>query len=188
MSFTDVSSQALVQTVTASTASGCVSLPAPTGLTLQSCTTLVVTVPKGSLPDGATYRLAVLNADATGCASQEDVRTVVIPPPTITSATTLAVCAQAATTLQITGTGFVHVLRPADQTPTLTINGTAFPTTVSNCTPIVDAPDAELCTTVQLTIPQGTFPIGTYSAQLQNPPGGCSVAAALKVDVVGPPT
>ena len=188
VSFTDVNSQAVVQTVTATSASGCVSLPAPTGLTLQGCTTLVVTVPKGGLPDGATYRIAVLNGDATGCASQQDVRTVVIPPPTITSTTTLAVCSQAATTLQVTGTGFVHVTQPADLTPVLTINGMAFPTTVSNCMPIVDAPSAELCTTVEFTIPQGAFPIGTYSAQLQNPPGGCSVAAALKIDVVGPPT
>lgn len=188
VTFTDVSTQQVVQTVTATSAGGCTSLPSPVGVTLQSCTSLVATVPKGGLPDGATYRIAVLNADATGCASQEDVRTVVIPPPTITSMTTLAVCSQAATTLQIMGTGFVHLTQPSDQTPVLTINGTAFPTTVSSCTPLMDAPGAELCTTLQFTVPQGAFPIGTYTAQLQNPAGGCQVAANLKIDVVGPPT
>lgn len=188
VSFTDLTTQAVVQTVTASAASGCTNLPAPTGVSLLSCTSLVVTVPKGGLPQGATYRIAVLNADATGCASREDVRTVVIPPPTITSASTLAVCSVAATTLQITGTGFVHVTRPADLTPVLTINGMMFPTTVSDCVPIVDAPAAELCNTVQFTVPQGTFQVGSYMAQLQNPSGGCSIAAPLRIDVVGPPT
>ena len=186
--FTDVNTQMVTQTVTASSASGCTSLPSPSGLMLMSCTSLQVTVPKGGLPDGAAYRISVLNADATGCASQEDVRTVVIPPPTVTSATTLAVCSQAATTLQITGTGFVHVLRPVDMTPLLTLSAMTFPTTASDCAPIVDAPDAELCNTLQFTVPQGALPIGTYTARLQNPAGGCQVAASLKIDVVGPPT
>ena len=186
--FTDISTQQVAQTLTATSASGCTGLPSPVGTTLQSCTSLVVTVPKDGLAAGSTYRLAVLNADATGCASQEDVRTVVIPPPTITSMTTLAVCSQAATTLQIVGTGFVHLTQPSDQTPVLTISGKTFPTQVSDCTPIVDAPGAELCTTLMFTVPQGSFTIGTYTAQLQNPAGGCQVAASLKIDVVGPPT
>ena len=188
VTFTDVTSQLVAQTLTASSASGCTSLPSPVGVTLLTCSSLVVTVPKGGLSDGSTYRIGVLNADATGCASQEDVRTVVIPPPTITSMAKLAVCTQAATTLQITGTGFVHITQPTDQTPTITISGQTFQTTVSSCMPIPDAPNAELCSALQFTVPQGALPVGTYMAQLQNPANGCSVAASLEIDVIGPPT
>lgn len=183
----DGSGQPLTARTTA--AAQCTPLPSPQGVQIESCTELTVAVDKGALPP-ASYRVAVTNPGAASCVSQEDVRTVIIPAPAVTSATTLAVCSIAATTLQLQGQNFLSILRPSPMTPTVNINGTAFPSTLESCTAIPDAPDAELCTTLRFTIPVGALPSsGSFPAIITNPgQDACSTTMSITLDVVGPPT
>lgn len=196
VTFTSVATQAAAMVMPTVTLTDCTQLAAPVGVAmLQSCRTLTVSVPQGALaPDE--YRIIVTNPDSANCASVEDPnnvaadRTVVIPPPTVTSATTLAVCSQTDSTLQITGTNFLALANPP-ATPMVTISGMKFTTTVdpASCTAIPDAPNGQLCTSLSFTVPMNALPVGSYQATLTNPgDDACSVAMSLQIDVVGPPT
>lgn len=188
VSFTAIDAQTPSIEVTATTANNCTQLPSPMGVSLESCAEIVAAIPQQSLPAG-TYKVAVRNPGSASCVSQEDVRTVVIPPPTVTSTQALAVCSIAATTLQVTGTNFLMITQPTAATPTVTIGTQSFPSMLSDCVDITDAPGAQLCTTLTFTVPANAFPTGMYQAMIKNPGAdACSVAMSLQIDVVGPPT
>jgi hypothetical protein len=173
---------------TAKAVGQCATLPTAAGTTAQSCSELTISVPQGTLLP-ASYRVVVTNPGAANCVTQEDVRTVVIPAPVVSSVMSLAVCSIADTTLQITGANFLSILQPALQNPTITIGSMTFPTTASNCSAIADAPDAQLCTTLSFTVPKAALAIGSYQAVVQNPgQDACSTRMTLNIDVVGPPT
>ena len=184
-------------TVTASAAASCTPLPAPSGISLQDCSQLTLSVAQNALaPD--TYQVVVKNPGSAGCSSVPDTlnpsrsRTVIIPPPTITSSTTLAICALGTTNLQITGTNFLLLANPSES-PVLEINGSSFPTTVDSatCQPVStqDAPDAQLCTALSVAIPMGALAQGSYQAVLRNPgQNACFTDMPLQVNVVGAPT
>ncbi|MBL9008255.1 MAG: hypothetical protein JNJ46_28605 [Myxococcales bacterium] len=197
VTFTPIQGTGSPVTVTASSASACTALPAPAGLALQDCTQLAVDVAQSALPPD-TYQVVVKNPGSAGCSSVPDAqnpgasRTVLIPPPTITSSTTLAVCALGTTNLQITGTNFLLLSNPAGS-PVLELNGLSFPTTVdtASCQPVslADAPDAQLCTALTVSIPTGAVAQGSYQAVLRNPgQNACVVDTALQINVVGAPT
>ena len=172
-------------------AQNCTSLPSPSGITIESCTDLTVSADKGLLPP-ASYRATVTNPGSASCSSQEDVRVVTIPAPIVSTVGTLAVCSIADTTLQIVGQNFLQLAGPPVQSPTIAINGKSFPTTLDGCLPSTDAPGAQLCTTVNFTIPANMLPpSGTMSFQavISNPgSNACATAMAINIDVVGPPT
>ncbi len=177
--------------LTTVSAQNCTALPSPAGVMIESCTELTVTAAKGSFPP-ASYRATVTNPGAASCVSQEDVRIVTIPAPVVTTVGTLAVCSIANTTLQITGQNFLQLAGPPILNPTIVISGKSFATTLDGCTPIPDASGAQLCTTVNFTIPANMLPpSGTVSLQavITNPGGNaCSTTMAINIDVVGPPT
>jgi hypothetical protein len=184
-------------TVTASAISSCSSLPAPSGVTLQDCTSLTLSVAQNALPVD-TYAITVKNPGAAGCTSVPDLinpsanRTVIIPPPTITSSTTLPICALGNTTVQMTGTNFLLLANPA-ASPSVEIGTMTFPATIdpASCSPVSvqDAPDAQLCTALSFTVPTGALAQGNYQAVVRNPgQNACSTDMALQVNVVGAPT
>lgn len=183
----DGNSQAITATTTAS--ASCMTVPAPTGVMVMACSELTVTVPQAALPV-TSYKVVVTNPGSASCVTQEDVRTAIIPAPVITSATMLAVCSVADTTLQLTGQNFLRINKPSVLTPTVNVNGKQFPTTLDSCMPITDAPDAELCTTVNFTIPSGAIAAsGSFPATITNPgQDACSTTMMLTIDVVGVPT
>lgn len=183
----DGSGQPVTATTTAS--ASCAAVPSPTGVMVMACTELTVTVPQAALPV-TSYKVAVTNPGSANCVTQEDVRTAIIPAPVVTSATTLAVCSIADTTLQLVGQNFLRINKPSALNPTVSVNGKQFPTTLDNCMPIVDAPDAELCTTVNFTIPSGAIAAsGSFPATITNPgQDACSTSMMITIDVVGVPT
>lgn len=197
ITFTSINGTGSPVIATADAVSQCTSLPAPSGITLQDCAQLTVSVGQNVLqPD--TYQAVVTNPGSAACSSTPDTqnprnsRTVVIPPPTITSGATLAVCALGTTNLQITGTNFLLLSNPA-ASPVLELNGMSFDTTVdpASCQPVSleDAPDAQLCTTLSVSIPMGVITQGSYQAVLRNPgQNACVVDTPLQIDVVGAPT
>lgn len=197
VTFTSLNSLVSPLTVTAGMVSGCTALPAPAGVTLQDCTQLTVSVDQNALPPD-TYQIVVKNPGSAGCSSVPDTqnpsksRTVVVPPPRITSSATLAVCALGTTNLQLTGTNFLLLENPA-ASPVLELNGMSFATTVdtASCQPVStqDAPDAQLCTALTVSIPAGAIAQGSYQAVLRNPgQNACATDTALQINVVGAPT
>lgn len=197
VTFASTTGASTMLTVTASAASGCSSLPAPSGVTLSDCTQLTVSVDQNALPTD-TYALTVKNPGAAGCSSVPDLvnpsanRTVIVPPPTITSSLTLPICALGNTTVQMTGTDFLLLANPS-ASPTIEIGTMTFPATIdpASCSPVSvqDAPDAQLCTALSFTVPTGALTQGSYQALVRNPgQNACSTSMALQVNVVGAPT
>ncbi|HNN53287.1 MAG TPA: hypothetical protein PKO07_19810 [Pseudomonadota bacterium] len=174
--------------VKTASAQNCQTLPSPQGVMLESCTDLTVTASQNLLAV-ASYRVVVQNPGAASCTSQEDVRTVVIPAPTVSVVKNLAVCSIADTTLQVQGQNFLQLQGPPVTNPTITMGGKSFATTASNCMPIVDAPNGQLCTTLTFTVPMGQLAPGMYQAVIQNPgQDACSTTMPIGIDVVGVPT
>ncbi len=189
VSFTAPSgTQAAAQLATA--ASGCTILPSPAGLMLSSCTGLTVTVAKGTLMPGS-YRVAVTNPKDTGCTTIEDVRVVVVPPPAVTQIMSAMICtAQSDSTVVLSGTGFLVITDTSGtRGPQVTINGASFASTTDDCTPVPDAPNAQTCTTLKVTVPKGALMPGMYPLVVKNPaPADCQTDMMLSITDVPPPT
>lgn len=182
----------------ASSMSGCKMLFAPMGVSLEACTSLVVAVPQDTLAPGD-YDVQVQNPGSAGCKSQpstgdDTTRAVLIPPPTVTSATTVAVCGAATSTIDVVGTDFVVLDSPA-ATPSAELSGAGQTRTYASvvdpasCQPVTASSSAQRCTALRITIPGGDLPLGRYSLTLHNPgQNACQIATPLTVDVVGSPT
>ena len=145
-------------------------------MTLQDCTGLNLSVAQSALPPD-TYEITVKNPGSAGCTSLPDLanpsanRTVIVPPPTVTSATTLPICALGNTTVQMTGTNFLlsnpSLVRSSRSAPR------GFPATIdpASCSPVSlqDAPDAQLCTALSFTVQTGALAQGNYQATVRKP-------------------
>ncbi len=185
VSFTAPDGQAAASELTASAASDCTALPAPDGVTLSSCRTLTVRVPRAALPAG-TYRVAVRNPKDTGCVTVEDVRIAVVPPPVVDQITSATICtAQADSTIVLRGANFLVL---GTQGPQVLINQMPFASVASDCAPVPDARDAQLCTTLTVTVPRSALPVGKYPLLIKNPgPAACSTDMMLTIEAVPPP-
>ena len=197
VTFVSTTGSGTTLTVVASSLSGCSNLPAPMGVTLQDCTGLNLSVAQSALPPD-TYEITVKNPGSAGCTSLPDLanpsanRTVIVPPPTVTSATTLPICALGNTTVQMTGTNFLLLSNPS-LSPVIEIGTTSFPATIdpASCSPVSlqDAPDAQLCTALSFTVQTGALAQGNYQATVRNPgQNACQTDTPLQVNVVGAPT
>ncbi len=155
----------------------------------ESCTTMTFTIPEGTLPLGD-LAVVVTNPPPADCKSTETVNLHNAPPPSITSVDPLAVCdAQGDQTLTITGTGFLQV---GQTLPAVTIDAQTFLANgVGGCTevPGMFADGTVLsCTSVTITIPQGTFMTGTYPLFVTNPlPADCQSTETINIEVRDPP-
>lgn len=76
--------------------------------TVETCTTLTVTVPKKALPLG-TYTLTVTNPAPADCSTEATIEIKVVTPPTLTGVVPTKLCVGGGT-IAVTGTGFVDGL------------------------------------------------------------------------------
>lgn len=156
-------------------------------LNAQSCTTLTVTLPQGSLAAGS-YELNVQNPDPAGCVSEQGVSFAVVESPEVTTVSPDLVCnAQGDDTLILTGEGFLDV----DGTlPTVTIGGQSFTaTSVDGCQDVAGtATPTRRCTSLTVTVPAGSLPDGALEVIVTNPPpAACSSPAGPMLFVAPPP-
>ncbi len=155
----------------------------------ESCTSMKFTIPAGTLPAGD-YPVVVTNPVPADCKSTETINLHVAPPPSITSASPIGVCdAQGDTQLTLDGLDFLQI---GMDLPTVSIGGQMFTATaVGGCMPVAGMfveGDVQACTSVTITIPQGTFMAGTYPVVVTNPaPADCSSTEMIEIEVRDPP-
>lgn len=150
-----------------------------TGSTVQSCTTLTVTVPQQTNASPVAPDITVTNPDPAGCNATASALLVLVPAPTVTDVQPPVVCdAGGASTLTVTGTDLLTV----DGTPpTVTLNGTAAdPAMVSatGCTDLSPMPPGhtvQTCTGLTVDFQGSTITTGQIALSVANPdPAGCS--------------
>ena len=131
---------------------GCEPVEAPT--TVQSCTSVAVTVPEGDLADTGSYDVTLTNPDPAGCTSTDEVALVVAPPPTLSGVEPTYTCTETgAMAVTLSGTGFLSI---DDALPTVSIGDQEVPAdSLGGCDPIPDAPQAMTCTELVVTVPEG---------------------------------
>ena len=123
----------------------------------------------------------------------------IIPPPIVTQATPMAICNdQSAQPISITGSNFLVYDGAA---PKVTLDTPAGPKTYtatfapSDCAPIPGTfaeTNAELCTTISITVPQGDIAVMAntpVSLIVTNPPpADCASSTGIQVTIDAPPT
>lgn len=147
------------------TPGGCTALTGPTE-TVQQCTSLTLTVPRGTFAPG-TYPVVVTNPAPAQCASSEVLTLVVRPPPVITDVAPRNVCSGSAV-VTVTGTGFlpgaaVRIDNVAARMVTVNPAGTSAAATFAQLQPG-----------------------GPYMVALDNG-DGCATTATLTVNVIPGP-
>lgn len=171
----------------AATADGCGAIEG-TLLPAQSCTTLTVVVPAGTLTPGV-HDVSVENPDPAGCVTEEAITIAVVPPPSLVSVVPDLVCLdEGDRSLTLSGSGFVVV---DGVLPTVSVGGVAVTTdSAAGCAPIAGTTlDAESCDTLNVTVPGGLLAPGAYPVVVGNPdPAGCSSTELVTVAVVPEPT
>lgn len=147
------------------TPGACAPLAGPAA-TVQTCTSLTLTVPAGTFAPGS-YPVQVRNPAPADCASSEMLTLVVRPPPVITDVQPRNVCAGNAT-LTATGTGFI----PGS---TVTLNN------VSSTGVTVNAAGTSAAATFSMLEPGGPFTVTLDNGD------GCSATAPVTVTVIPGP-
>jgi hypothetical protein len=149
---------------TVSAASGCTPV-AGTTLTAQECTSITVTVPKGTLTTGD-HVVTVQNPAPAACVTEKAFTLTVEPPPTVTSVVPQVICTGGAE-LVVTGTDF-----SAD--PLVKVGGVTAVTSSSNAT------------TIHATLGSGLAP-GTYDLVVDDQ-DGCTATLPQAVTVTPGPS
>lgn len=174
----------LESTALAPKVSGCRALPGDQGY--SSCTALDVDVPQGTLGAGTT-RVTVRNPEPVQCVSETPLSLYVFDRPRVTSVQPLAICSQAANQqLVISGVGFLTVDGAA---PVVAIGSQTPAATPSGCTAFSGPKETvQVCTTLTVAVPAGTFAPGSYPISVTNPaPVGCSTSETFTLVVAPPP-
>jgi hypothetical protein len=178
------------QTFVPKSVTGCT--PVPGQLTegaVSSCTSITFVIPIGTLPEGD-YPVVVTNPKPADCKSLEMVTLHVAPPPSVTSVTPTPICdAQGDQTVDVNGTGFLHV---GTTFPTVTIGTLKLtPTQGTGCaavTGMFTEGVVEECTGLSVTIAKGALPQGDYPVVVANPlPADCTSIEDVKLRVDNPP-
>jgi hypothetical protein len=175
-------------TYTASAAEACTPIMG-SPIAAELCTSLVVTIPQASVPDGA-YDVTVTNPDPAGCSSSDTttVQIAFVPPPVITSLAPASLCGtQGDHTMTINGTGFIQIGTTLPSVRIGTANLAA--TTASGCTPIDGTiTGAKRCTSLTVTIPQGAIAQGASPVTVTNPdPAGCASTQSIDLSLLPGP-
>lgn len=116
----------------------------------------------------------------------------VVPPPELIDIEPDAICVdQQDVTVRLIGQGFLMI---DGETPTVTVTSadeerTFRPDEVAGCATLpAPATDAERCSELTFTIPQGDLPPGEYEVVITNPPpADCSSSQVMVLEVVPPP-
>ena len=163
--------------------SDCRNLPGAGGY--EACRSMAVTIAADSQTAG-TVGVSVTNPAPMACVSVQKSLTWV-DRPRVTSVQPLGICSQAAQQqLLIAGTGFLTVDGVG---PSLTVGAQTFTPAPSGCTALTGPTETvQQCTTLTLTVPQGTFAPGTYPVVVTNPaPAQCASSEVLTLVVRPPP-
>lgn len=170
---------------TAESLAGCAAVEGPVE-DVQTCNELTFTIPAGTLTPG-TYDISVTNPAPPSCGATVTASIVVVPPPEIQFIEPDIVCIEGGDEVfTVTGSGFI---RDGDDYPTVSMDGTTFTAdSVSGCTPIETAPDAETCSSLTFSVGEGELEPGLYSVSVTNPPlAACVTADSVQLLVAGPP-
>lgn len=156
----------------------------------ETCTSLEFTIAKGLLEPGD-YPIVVTNPDPAGCFSEETLSLHVAAPPSVTSLAKVGICdAQADQMVVVNGTGFLQVDAAL---PSVDIGGMMFEAGAATGCTALDGNFAEgaiqICTSISVTVPKGTFTPGDYPVVVTNPlPADCNTSEAVSLHVEPPPT
>ncbi|QDG54379.1 hypothetical protein FIV42_27635 [Persicimonas caeni] len=157
------------------------------GIDARTCSAGDITLPQGDIAPG--YPALTLNNPETAqCNSEETINLRVVPPPTIdTIAPPMACVAQSERTFEISGSDFLTI---NGELPTVTVDGTEFDVTASDCSPLEALNSTiESCTTLTMVVPEGAVDPGRQPVVVTNPePAGCSNQDQAYVTIVPPPT
>lgn len=176
---------------------GCETLAAPQlRERVEQCTRLTFSLEEGSLPVGV-HAVGVRHPPPTQGQSASTLPLMVMPPPTLTSLGTEALCtAQGERTLLIEGDGLVFF----DETggaPTVTLSDEGWPMAMVAVTPVPEScrpvertvSDARVCTQAMVTLDKNTVGFGTYTLSVTNPePVGCTSTTERALLIVPPPS
>jgi len=172
--------------LSAKSVGGCSDVSGPTE-TVRICTSLVVEIPAGSLPEGL-LDVVVANPEPAGCLSQESVKLLVVPPPEVEEVNPDLVCLeQGGIDLTITGTGFID----NDGTlPTVNVGSLSLPaSSVSGCQDLEGPAGAvRSCTQLTVSLAQQSLTEGAHAVSVTNPvPVDCTSTEAVTIAVVPGP-
>jgi hypothetical protein len=162
------------------------------GVTMDSCTSFVVTVDPALLASGPAA-LAVTNPAPDACGSSRADVFEVLPSPAITSVSPNAVCSVGAGVVGLTvaGTDFLRDVVGGGGDFAVTVGGAAVvPTSITGCAPVVVAgASLERCTGFSVAVDAGAFPPGNVALVVTSAaPDGCIGAASAAFAVLPPPT
>ncbi|MFO0745033.1 MAG: hypothetical protein U1F43_05060 [Myxococcota bacterium] len=163
-------------------ATGCSDVGVP-GLSVGACDGLDVEV-NPSQVDGDHATFSMRNPAPVECGHTYPIDIPLVAPPVIDAATPALVCTDdGARDLTISGSGFIRV---GTANPTVMLDGVAATVVaMGGCGPanISTLPAAESCTSIDITISQGSLSPGPVTVSVQSPvPVGCgSVADVLVV-------
>lgn len=111
-----------------------------------------------------------------------------IAAPTIDALVPEAICVDAGDrALTIEGTGFLVY---DGATPTVFIDGDAYAAAFTlGCVELAAVPAAQLCTSLEITVPGDTYAVGGHEVIVENPaPAACRTSAAATLTITEPPT
>ncbi|MEN9580709.1 MAG: hypothetical protein RJA70_3718, partial [Pseudomonadota bacterium] len=165
----------------------CSSVGLASGAT-DTCTTLSVTLPQGSLSEGQAL-LEVVNPEPAGCTGSNSMVLTGPPPLALVSAMPGNLCQSAGTTdVVVAGTGFLNI----EGVPfTVSVNGAAVvPSAVGGCQDLtVDGLDIESCTSFTISADPTLLPDGGIEITVTNPaPSDCTETSTRVFQIVPPPT
>jgi hypothetical protein len=151
------------------------------GLTVQRCARLTVTLAEELLPAGMPD-VSVTNPIPAGCVDTKSGLLTVVDGPKIEDAVPALVCTDdGSRSVTITGTGFLQV---GTELPAVTMDGVEVEVdALTNCEPMTtNGLTVQSCTTLDVTVPQGTLAAGDTVLVVQNPaPAGCSISDSIVI-------
>ncbi len=181
--------------VTPTAAGGCTDVTGPLE-TVQSCTSLTLTIARTALPPSgafSTFAVKVTNPAPADCSSQQSLSFTTVPPPAVTSIVPDLVCtASGSVSVTVNGTGFLTVQADPTSAPTLPVVAVGAqnltPTGVSGCTAVTGPTETvQSCTAMTVALPQG-LAATSYAVAVTNPaPAACSSNDTITVAVADPP-
>jgi hypothetical protein len=159
---------------------------AGTLLEVQSCATLTVDLPQGSLAAG-TYSLVVNNPPPADCVSTEEVTFAVVNSPAVLTVEPDLICnAQGNDTITIGGNDFLDI---DGALPTVNVGGESFSaSSVSDCQPVAGTTNTLSCASLTVEISEGSLTAGEHELTVTNPPpAACTSPPGPNLFVAPPP-
>lgn len=155
---------------------------------VQRCTQLTAVLAQNGLPAG-TYSAIVRNPSPAGCVSEAPASLRVVDPPTVTAVTPSFACtADGASTIEVTGTGFLVVDGSAPKVNLGAVGPFDAAVDPLDCSTVSGTTSATLsCTRLTFIVPQDTA-AGDHALSVTNPaPASCASAAGPRLTLFGRP-